>query len=150
MQLYPVGGPIYVRIQHQSERTPVDTFFTVLFIYILLELFEIQWQKAESLMGIMVKLYNRYARSILWFLILHPTYYFAIWLVLATDYSLSSMIMLFIKTVDIATKILMIQQIFEKKELSQEMTLMLLTPLHPLLPYISLIVYTPMVILAFT
>ena len=122
--------------------------YAVIGLYIVLELFEIQWQKAESLMGMMVKLYNRYSKSILWFLVLHPTYYFAIWLVLATDYSLASMTLLFIKTVDIATKILLIQQIFERKELSQEMTLMLLAPLHPLLPYISLFIYTPMVVIS--
>ncbi|MDX1295967.1 MAG: hypothetical protein R3302_06860 [Sulfurimonadaceae bacterium] len=126
----------------------MDTLFALIILYVVLELFEIQWQKAESLMGMMVKLYNHYAKSIVWFLILHPTYYFAIWLALATEYSIAALLMLFIKTVDIATKILLIQQIFEKRELSQEMTLMLLAPLHPLLPYISLVVYTPMVILA--
>jgi heme exporter protein D len=126
----------------------VDTLFALIILYIVLELFEIEWQKAESIMGVMVKLYNRYAKSIIWFLLLHPTYYFAIWLAMATDYSIAALAMLFIKTVDIATKILLIQQIFEKKELSQEMTLLLLAPMHPLLPYISLVVYTPMVILA--
>ena len=126
----------------------METLYAIIGLYIVLEFFEIQWQKAESLMGMMLRLYQRYARSIVWFLILHPTYYFAIWLVLATDYTLASMTLLFIKTVDIATKILLIQQIFERKELSQEMTLMLLTPLHPLLPYISLFIYTPMVVIA--
>ena len=126
----------------------METLYTVVLIYIALELFEIGWQKAETLMKMMLKLYEKYQRSMLWFLLLHPTYYFAIWLAMATDYSIAALLMLFIKTVDIATKILLIQQIFEKRELSQEMTVMLLTPLHPLLPYISLFVYTPMVVLA--
>jgi len=126
----------------------VEAFYTVLFLYVVLELFEIQWQKADSLMGMMLRLHRQYRRSILWFLLLHPTYYFAIWLAMASDYAPAALVMLFVKTVDIATKILMIQQIFEKRELSQEMTVMLLAPLHPLLPYISLFVYTPMVILA--
>ncbi len=126
----------------------METLISLVIFYALLELFEIQWQKAESLMGMMLKLYNRYAKSMLWFLILHPTYYFAIWLALATDYSIAALALLFIKTLDLATKILLIQQIFEKKELSQEMTLMLLSPLHPLLPYISLLIYTPLVLLS--
>lgn len=131
-----------------TGRIQVETLYTVVLIYIALELFEIGWQKAETLMKMMLKLYEKYQRSMLWFLLLHPTYYFAIWLAMATDYSIAALLMLFIKTVDIATKILLIQQIFEKRELSQEMTVMLLTPLHPLLPYISLFVYTPMVVLA--
>jgi hypothetical protein len=126
----------------------VETLYTVVIIYMALELFEISWQKAGNLMQMMLKLYEKYQRSILWFLLLHPTYYFGIWLALSTDYSIAALIMLFIKTVDIATKILLIQQIFEKRELTQEMTMMLLTPLHPLLPYISLFVYTPMVVIA--
>jgi hypothetical protein len=126
----------------------VETLYSVVIIYIALELFEISWQKAENLMQMMLKLYEKYQRSILWFLLLHPTYYFAIWLALSTDYSIAALLMLFIKTVDIATKILLIQQIFEKRELTQEMTMLLLTPLHPLLPYVSLFVYTPMVVIA--
>jgi hypothetical protein len=126
----------------------VETLYIIVFFYVLFELFEIQWQKADTMMGIMVRLYQRYSSSILLFLLLHPTYYFAIWLSMITDYSLAAMTMLFVKTVDIAVKILLIQQIFERGELSDEMTMMLLTPLHPLIPFISVFVYTPMVVLA--
>lgn len=126
----------------------LETFYAVVLLYTALELFEIDWQRAESLMGMMLRLYRRYSRNIIIFLLSHPTYYFAIWLALATDYSAAALVMLFIKTVDIAAKILLIQQIFERRELSQEMSMMLLTPLHPLLPFLSLFVYLPMVIFA--
>ena len=126
----------------------METFYAVIIAYLVLELFEIDWQKADSLMGMMIKLYGRYEKSILWFLLLHPTFYFAIWLALWTGYSTPALLLVFIKTVDIATKILLIQQIFEKRELSQEMTMLLLTPLHPLLPYVSLLVYPPLVLLS--
>ena len=88
-----------------TGRIQVETLYTVVLIYIALELFEIGWQKAETLMKMMLKLYEKYQRSMLWFLLLHPTYYFAIWLAMATDYSIAALLMLFIKTVDIATKI---------------------------------------------
>lgn len=127
----------------------MEDLFTLLLLIILLEIFEVQWQKADSMMGMLLRMHKRYKQSVLWFLILHPTFYFAIWFVMITDYSLASLSLLFIKTVDIATKILLIQQVFEKRELSQEMTMMLLTPLHPLLPYIGLLVYPPLVLIAF-
>ncbi len=128
----------------------MESLFALMGLYVMLELFEIFWQKAESLMGIMLKLYERYAKSILLFLLMHPTYYFGIWLVMVTDYAFAAVLLLLLKTMDIAVKILMIQQIFEKRELSQEMSMMLLAPLHPLLPYLSLIVYAPLVFISLT
>ena len=123
----------------------METVYTIMTVYIVLELFEAQWQKADSLMGMLLRMYHHYQKSIVWFLILHPTFYFAIWLAMATDFNAYAAIMLFIKTVDVATKILLIQQVFEKRELSQEMSMLLLAPLNPLLPYIGLVIYPPLV-----
>ncbi|RLA69779.1 MAG: hypothetical protein DRG24_07940 [Epsilonproteobacteria bacterium] len=100
-------------------------------------------------MGMLLRMYQRYQSSMLIFLIMHPTFYFAIWLIMVTDASFGAIALLFIKTIDVATKIILIQQIFEKKELSQEMSMMLLAPLHPLLPYLGVFVYPPMVYMAF-
>ena len=126
----------------------METIYTIMTAYIVLELFEAHWQKADSLMGMLLRMYHHYQKSIVWFLILHPTFYFTIWLVMATDFNGYAAIMLFIKTVDVATKILLIQQVFEKRELSQEMSMMLLTPLHPVLPYIGLFIYPPLAFFA--
>lgn len=131
-----------------KQRIQVETLYGIALFYMALELFEISWQKAGSLMKMMVKLYQKYDRSVLLFLLFHPTYYFAIWLALATDYNAVAVAIVLIKTLDITTKILLIQQIFEKRELSPEMTAMLLTPIPPLLPYLSLFIYTPLVMLA--
>ena len=65
-----------------------------------------------------------------------------------TDYSIASLIILLIKIGDIATKILLIQQVFVKRELSQELSLVLLAPINWFLPYIGLLIYPPLVILA--
>jgi len=127
----------------------MESLYTVILVYILLELYEVHWQKADTLMGMLLRMYQRYQSSMLIFLIMHPTFYFAIWLIMVTDASFGAIALLFIKTIDIATKIILIQQIFEKKELSQEMSMMLLAPLHPLLPYLGVFVYPPMVYMAF-
>lgn len=124
-----------------------NLLFLVL-LYMLLELSEIQWQRADSMMGMLLRMYRYYRKSILLFFLMHPTYYFAIWLAMTTDYSIAALGLLFIKTLDIATKILLIQQVFEKRRLSQELSLMLLTPLHPLLPYLGLFIYTPLALFA--
>lgn len=127
----------------------MENIVIVLIIYIGLELFEIQWQKADSLIGVLGKLYRYYKKNILLFFLMHPTFYFGIGLAMITDLAFSAVALIFIKTVDIATKILLIEQVFEKKELSPEMSAMLLAPLHPLMPYLSVIIYTPLVYFAF-
>lgn len=120
----------------------------IIVLYICLELFEAQWQKADSMLGILVRLHRYYRRSIFLFLALHPTYYFAIWLILRTDLSVPAVLLLFIKTLDIATKIVLMQQVFDKKEVSMQLHEMLMMPLEKWMPYIGLAVYPPLVIWA--
>ncbi len=120
--------------------------YTILFL--LLEFYEVSWQKAPTIMGMVIKMHVQYIKNIFLFLLMQPTFYFAIGFVMITDYAPSAMILLFIKTVDIATKILLIEQVFIKKELSQEMSQVLLAPINSFLPYIGFIVYPPLIFLA--
>jgi len=117
-------------------------------LYVLLEFFEINWQKAPSIMGMLLRMYKYYKKSIFLFLVMHPTFYFAVWFAMLSDYSVASMILLFIKTADIATKILLIQQVFIKKELSQELSLVLLAPINSFLPYLGLVIYPTLIVIS--
>ena len=118
------------------------------FLFILLETVEISWQKAPSIMGMLIRMYKYYQKSIFIFLIMQPTFYFAIGFAMLTNYAPSALILLFIKTFDIATKILLIEQVFTKKKLSQELSLVLLAPINSFLPYIGLLIYPPLIALA--
>jgi len=128
----------------------MQNIYYILLIYIALELFEIQWQKADTLMGVLGRLYRYYRKNIFLFFLMHPTYYAAIAIAMLSDLSFSALALIFIKTIDIATKILLIQQVFEKRELTPEMSAMLLAPLHPYMMYLSVVVYTPLVYFAFS
>ena len=125
-----------------------DTIINYLLLFIFLEFYEVSWQKAHTLMGMLARMYTKYSQNILIFLIMHPTFYFAIGFVMLTDYAPTAMILLFIKTIDIATKILLMEQVFIKKELSHEMNLALLAPLNNFLPYLGMLIYPPLIILA--
>ena len=96
------------------------------------------------MLKMLVRIHERYRKSIFYFLILHPTYYFAIWLILVTGTSVPSVVLLFIKTLDIATKLVLIQQVFHKKEVSAQMHDMLMAPIRPWMPYAGLLVYPPL------
>jgi len=126
-----------------------ENFLLMMFVYLLLEFYEIQWQRADSMMGMLLRMYPYYKKSPFLFFAMHPTYYFVIFLIMAMNEYSVLLLMLFIKTVDIAAKVLLIQQVFEKRQLSHEMSLMLLTPLHPLMPYIGMLIYPPFIYMAF-
>lgn len=125
-----------------------EVILNYILLFIILEVYEISWQKAPSLMGMLIRMYKYYSKNILLFLIMQPTFYFSIGFVMLTNYSPSAMFLLFIKTFDIATKILLIEQVFKKRELTQELSLILLTPINGFLPYIGLIIYPFLIALA--
>ena len=125
-----------------------DLILNYILIFVFLELYEISWQKAPSIMGMIIRMNRYYSKSILLFLIMQPTFYFAIGFAILCDYDIFAIIFLFLKTADVATKILLIEQIFTKKSLSQEMSLILLSPIDSFLPYIGLIIYPILIALA--
>lgn len=126
----------------------MQTIAGIVLLYLLFEAFEIWWQKAPTLLQMLLRIHHRYAQSIFYFLLLHPTYYFAIWLIVQTEVSIPSVLVLFIKTVDIATKIVLMQQVFDKKEVSQQLHEMLTAPLQGWMPYVGFALYTPLIIWA--
>jgi hypothetical protein len=117
-------------------------------LFILLEFYEITWQKAPSIMGMIIRMHKYYSKSIFLFLIMQPTFIFSIGFFILTNYNIYAMILLFIKTVDVVVKILLIEQVFTKRKLSQEMSLILLAPINNFLPYMGLLFYPPLIALA--
>ena len=117
-------------------------------IFILFEFYEISWQKAPSIMGMLLRMYKYYAKSIFLFLIMQATFIFAVGFFIITDYNIYAAILLFIKTVDLVTKILLIEQVFIKRRLSQDLSLILLAHINSFLPYMGLFLYPPLIYLA--
>jgi len=125
-----------------------DTLLSYIFIFVLLEIYEAQWQKATTLIGMLARMFESYKKSIFIFLVKHPTFYFAIWFMMLSDYNIYAVSLFAIKTLDIATKIVLMKRVFIDKDISPELSLTLLTPLNKYLPYIGLIAYPPLIFLA--
>jgi len=117
-------------------------------LYVLLELYEVQWQKAETILGMLARMYQYYAKNIFLFFVMHPTFYFGIWFMFYTNYNPYALMLLTFKVLDIISKIVLIKKVFIDKELSQEYTASLLTPIGPLLPYVGVIIYPLFIYLA--
>ena len=126
-----------------------NTIFTYIVLYILLEFYEVQWQKAETIMGMLAQMYQWYHKSIFLFLIMHPTFYFGVWFVFATHYNPYAVALLLFKSADIITKIILIKKVFIDRELSEEFALSLFTPIGPYLPYMGLLLYPFFIYMAF-
>jgi len=117
-------------------------------LFVLLESFEIYWQKAPSIMGMLIRMHKYYKKNIFLFLLMQPTFYFSLGFAMLTNYHWASIIILLIKTADIATKILLLEQVFIKKQLSHELSLILLAPINSFLPYLGLLTYPILIILS--
>ena len=126
-----------------------DTLLNYIILFIVLELYEVQWQKANTMIGMLARMYQQYSKSIFVFLLMHPTFYFAIMFMILSDYNTYAIAILLIKGIDIAIKILLLKKVFIEKELSQELSLALLSPLHKLVPYVGLLVYPPLIYMVF-
>jgi len=127
-----------------------DLILNYILLFIFLELYEVSWQKAPSIMGMLIRMHKYYSKNIFLFLIMQPTFYFSIGFAMLSDYNPYALMLLFIKTVDVATKILLIEQIFIKKELTQDLSLVLLAPINSYLPYVGVIIYPVLISLALT
>lgn len=119
-------------------------------IFMALEFYEVLWQKANTLIGMLARMYQHYRKSVFIFLLMHPTFYFLVGFMMLNDYNIFAVLLLSIKTMDIVTKLILIKQIFIDREISSEMSMMLLTPIHKFLPYLGLVVYPPLIYMALT
>ena len=86
-------------------------------IFIALEFYEVLWQKANTLIGMLSRMYQHYHKSVFIFLLMHPTFYFLLALMMLNDYNIYAVVLLGIKTMDISMKLILIKQVFIDKKL---------------------------------
>jgi len=126
-----------------------ETLLNYLLFYIVLEIYEVQWQKANTILGMLARMYEQYRKNVFVFLLMHPTFSFALIFAMMMNYNENALLLLAIKTIDLALKMLLLKKVFIEKNISQEMTLALVAPLNKFMPYIGLLVYPPLIFLAF-
>ncbi|MBT5935202.1 hypothetical protein [Sulfurimonas sp.] len=126
-----------------------DALLNYLLLYIVLEIYEVQWQKANTMIGMLARMYEQYRKNIFVFLLMQPTFYFSIMFAIISNYNEYALVLVGIKTIDIVTKMTLIRKVFIEKNLSAEMTLALLSPLNKFMPYVGLLVYAPLIYLVF-
>lgn len=104
----------------------METLWIWTFILIAVELLEAFLQRANTLAGVLQNLYRYYEKSIFLFFLVHPGFYFVLFVALYSNTLNAAMIFIIaFKVFDIFYKIELIKQIFIQKKVSKEMAEML-------------------------
>ncbi len=104
----------------------MDNILIFVAILVILELFEAYMQYANTLFGVMERLYVWYKKSIFTFFLMHPSFYFIFFVILFTDtLNIYMIFILAFKIFDLFYKIELIKGIFIKKSISEDIYAML-------------------------
>ncbi len=104
----------------------MENVFLLTSILILLELFEAYMQRSDTLYGVIEKLYGWYSKSIFLFFLMHPAFYFILFVVIVTDtLNIYVILILVFKVFDLFYKLELIKKIFIQQEVSQDLAMML-------------------------
>ena len=104
----------------------MGNIFTLVAILVMLELFEAYLQRADTLYGVMEKLYAWYSKSIFAFFLIHPAFYFTLFVVIVTDIlNIYMILLLTLKVFDLFYKIELIKTIFIKQNIPADLSTML-------------------------
>ena len=121
--------------------------FTIILLFA--ELFEAYIQRAQTLFGVLEKLYAYYQKSIFLFFLIQPGFYFIIFIVLLTGVlNVTMVFLLAIKIFDIFYKIELIKKVFIEREISQEIAQMLDWKMPSMFFLMGAVLYPPLLFYA--
>ena len=130
----------------KSRMENVLLFTTIL---VMLELFEAYMQRADTLYGVMEKLYVWYSKSIFAFFLIHPAFYFILFVVIVTDIlNIYMILLLTLKVFDLFYKIELIKTIFIKQNIPADLSAMLDWKIPPWFFLMGVGLYPPLLFYA--
>ena len=122
-------------------------FFTL--ILLLAELFEAFIQRADTLLGILKKLYNYYEKSIFLFFLVQPGFYVTLFIVVSTNiFNMTILFLLALKVFDMFYKLELIKKVFIQKEVSSEIAQMLAWKMPSYFYLTGAMIYPPLLYFA--
>jgi hypothetical protein len=123
----------------------------IIIIMISLELLEVYLQKAGTLGEMIDKLYGYYNKSIFLFFMVHPTFYFILFVSIYLNIlNFYIIVILLIKTFDMFFKIEMIRQRYVYDSMDSELKEMLSLKLTSWMAYLGLFTHVPLLLMAIT
>jgi len=120
--------------------------FNYIILFVLLEIYEIWAQRAETLLGMLARMYEHYEKSVWLFLVMQPTFIFAMGFMILCEYNIISVTLFSLKAGDILTKMFLIKKVFIEKELSSDLSQMIVAPINKAFIYMGLVIYPLMIV----
>lgn len=114
--------------------------YSLLFIFIAVEIFESNWQKSDSMYGLITNNYKIYQKNIFLYFTLHLSFFYTIFVSLyLNNFTFWMSSILVIKFLDIAFKLNMMQKISKGSSLEE---IMPINPkMTPLFRYMNVLIY---------
>jgi hypothetical protein len=118
-------------------------FLTIVLLFA--ELFEMVIQRAETLLGVVQKLYGYYQKSIFLFFLIQPGFYAVLFIVIFTNvFNMSMVLLVAMKIFDMFYKIELIRKVFIEQKVSSEMGQLLEWKIPPYFFWSGVMLYPPL------
>jgi len=127
----------------------MEILLQIIFALIILELFEIYLQQAETLADLIDKLFRYYNVSVFFFFLLHPAFYFVLGVLFYFDaFNFYGITILILKVFDIFFKVELIKQKHYSSSMDSELGKMMDMKLTFSMKFLALFVHVPLLYMA--
>ena len=127
----------------------MDILTQIILLMVMLEIIEANFQRASTFEGMIERLYHYYQQSVFLLFLIHPTFYFVLFIALYLDIWNSFMIaILALKGLDIFFKIEIIKQRYIRKKMDEELQMIMKMRLTPWIYLLGVIIYVPLLAMA--
>lgn len=115
-------------------------FWSLFFLFVALEIFESNWQKSDSLHGVIFNNFKVFSKSIFLFFILHTTFYYSVFLsIYLNDFGFWMSSIIIIKFLDIAFKLSLMKRLSMGFDIREIMPINV--KMTPIFRYFNVIIY---------
>ncbi len=126
----------------------MDNLIFLFSLFLAFELFESNWQKSDSLYGVVSNNYNIYKKSMLLFFVMNPSFIFSLYLAIGLyDFGFWMSFIVILKFADIATRLMMFKKIDNDEDISSILPVDI--PMNIYLRYLNLAIYLPALFIVF-
>lgn len=127
----------------------MEILLQIIVMMILFELLEIYLHRADTLVGLIDRLYEYYRQSIFLFFLVHPSFYYVLGVLLYFDaFNFFGISILLLKTFDLFFKIELIRQRHFKQNMDAELQKMMQMKLTFSMKFLAFFVYIPFLYMA--
>ena len=127
----------------------MDILTQIILLMVMPEIIEANFQRASTFEGMIERLYGYYQRSVFLLFLVHPTFYFVLFIAIYLDiWNFFMIAILALKSLDIFFKVEIIRQRYIRKKMDEELQMMMKMRLAPWIYLLGVVIYVPLLAMA--